>query len=42
MKPSENPLGEGKYYPTETALVNEGCTESRLTGFELDGRYVNL
>lgn len=42
MKPHENPIGGGVYYPTERDFVNRGCTEAKMNGYYTDGRYKNL
>lgn len=42
MKPEENPLTGGAYYPTETDHVNGGCSLSKMNGFYSDARYKNL
>jgi hypothetical protein len=42
MKPHENPLGRGLYYPTERDNVEGGCSEARMNGYYSDGRYENL
>jgi hypothetical protein len=42
MKPREDSIGSGKYYPTEAHFVNRGCTEARTNGFYNDGRYGDL
>jgi hypothetical protein len=42
MKPLENPMGSGLYYPTEKDYVENGCSEARMNGYWNDGRYINL
>jgi hypothetical protein len=39
MKPSENSIGTGFFYPIESDYVEEGCSVAQINGKQVDDRY---